>query len=96
MQRGGLSAKRRVYFCKSITIEMGGVSRYFSKASGSGVDSESPENQCCDVVCLLEPLEPQIVSEHLKVTQKSLGGVDPKVTQERLESDSNDPKVTQK
>ena len=26
------------YFCKSIAIEMGGVSRYFSKVSGSGVD----------------------------------------------------------
>ena len=34
-----LSAKRRAYFCKSIAIEMGGVSRYFSKVSGSGVDS---------------------------------------------------------
>ena len=33
-----LSAKRRAYFCKSIAIEMGGVSRYFSKVSGSGVD----------------------------------------------------------
>ena len=27
------------YFCRSIAIEMGGVSRYFSKVSGSGVDS---------------------------------------------------------
>ena len=25
-------------FCKSIAIEMGGVSRYFSKISGPGVD----------------------------------------------------------
>ena len=25
------------YFCKSIAIEMGGVSQYFSKVSGSGV-----------------------------------------------------------
>ena len=33
-----LSAKRRAYFCRSIAIEMGGVSRYFSKVSGSGVD----------------------------------------------------------
>ena len=33
-----LSAKTRAYFCKSIVIEMGGVSRYFSKALGSGVD----------------------------------------------------------
>ena len=33
-----LSAKRRAYFCKSIAIEMGGVSRYFSKVLGSGVD----------------------------------------------------------
>ena len=33
-----LSAKRRAYFCKSIAIEMGGLSRYFSKVSGSGVD----------------------------------------------------------
>ena len=32
------SAKRRAYFCKSIVIEMGGVSRFFSKVSGSGVD----------------------------------------------------------
>ena len=32
------SAKRKAYFCKSIAIEMGGVSRYFSKVSGSGVD----------------------------------------------------------
>ena len=33
-----LSAKRKAYFCKSIAIEMGGASRYSSKASGSGVD----------------------------------------------------------
>ena len=33
-----LSAKRRAYFCKSIAIELGGVPRYFSKVSGSGVD----------------------------------------------------------
>ena len=32
------SAKRRAYFCKNIAIETGGVSRYFSKALGSGVD----------------------------------------------------------
>ena len=32
-----LSAKKRAYFCKSIAIEMGGVSRYFSKVLGSGV-----------------------------------------------------------
>ena len=31
-------AKRAAYFCKSTQIEMGGVSRYFSKVSGSGVD----------------------------------------------------------
>ena len=30
-----ISAKRRAYFCKSIASEMGGVSRYFSKVSGS-------------------------------------------------------------
>ena len=43
IQTGGvfilLSVKRRAYFCKSIAIEMGGVSRYFSRVSGSGVDS---------------------------------------------------------
>ena len=33
-----ISAKRRAYFRKSIAIEMGGVSRYFSRVSGSGVD----------------------------------------------------------
>ena len=33
-----LSATRRAYFCKGIAIEMGGVSRYFSKVSESGVD----------------------------------------------------------
>ena len=33
-----LSAKGGAYFCTSIAIEMGGVSRYFSKVSGSGVD----------------------------------------------------------
>ena len=32
------AAKSRAYFCKSIATEMGGVSRYFSKVSGSGVD----------------------------------------------------------
>ena len=37
-----LSAKRRAYFCKSIAIEMGGVSRYFSKVSGSGADLTLP------------------------------------------------------
>ena len=34
-----LSAKRSAYFCKSIAIEMGGASRYFSNVLGSGVDS---------------------------------------------------------
>ena len=41
IQSGGvylLSAKKRAYFCKSIAIQMGGVSRCFSKVSGSGVD----------------------------------------------------------
>ena len=33
-----LSAKRRAYFRIKTAIEMGGVSRYFSKVSGSGVD----------------------------------------------------------
>ena len=33
-----LSAKKRAYFCKSIAIEMGGVSQYFSDVSGSGVN----------------------------------------------------------
>ena len=52
-----LSAKRRAYFCKSIAIEMGSVSRYFSKVSGSGVDStllirvvshfKFPLGRCC-------------------------------------------------
>ena len=41
----------------------------------------------CDVVCLLEPLELQIISGHPKVTQKWLREVDPKVTQKWLESD---------
>ena len=34
-----LSAKRRAYFCISVSaIEMGGVSQYFSKVLGSAVD----------------------------------------------------------
>ena len=33
-----LSVKKRAGFCKSIAVGMGGVSRYFSKVSGSGVD----------------------------------------------------------
>ena len=33
-----LSAKGRACFCKSIAVEMGGVSRYFSKVSGSRID----------------------------------------------------------
>ena len=37
-----LSAKRWAYFCKSIAIEMGGVSRYFSEVLGSGVDLTLP------------------------------------------------------
>ena len=40
IQTGGVytvSVKRRAYFCKSIAIEMGGVSRHFSNISGSGV-----------------------------------------------------------
>ena len=39
------SAKRRAYFCKSIAIEMGGVSRYFSKVSGVRGQFDSPEDQ---------------------------------------------------
>ena len=31
-----LAAKKRAYFCKSIAIEIGGVSRYFSKYWGQG------------------------------------------------------------
>ena len=38
-----LSARRRAYFCKRIAIEMGGVPRYFSQVSGSGVDVDSSE-----------------------------------------------------
>ena len=39
IQIGGVyTTKRKAYFCKSIAIEMGGVSRYFSKVLGSGVD----------------------------------------------------------
>ena len=50
-----LAAKRRAYFCKSIAIEMGGVWRYFSKVSGSGLDSwylyrSTPP--ICTAVCL--------------------------------------------
>ena len=41
IQTGGVYAtfcqEEWAYFCKSIAIEMGGVSRYFSKVSGSGV-----------------------------------------------------------
>ena len=37
LQRGGH------LFCKSIAIEMGGVSRYFSKVSGSRVDPSPPK-----------------------------------------------------
>ena len=33
-----LFGKKRAYFCKTITIEMGGVSQFFSEVSGSGVD----------------------------------------------------------
>ena len=33
-----ISANGRAYFCKSIAIEMGGVSRHFSRISGSGVN----------------------------------------------------------
>ena len=33
-----LSAKRMAYLCESIAIEMGGVSRYFSKVLGSRID----------------------------------------------------------
>ena len=34
-----ISAKRKAYFCKNIAIEVGGISRCFSKVSGSRVDS---------------------------------------------------------
>ena len=30
--------KKKAYLCKNIAIKMGGVSRYFSQVSGSGVD----------------------------------------------------------
>ena len=46
--------QERAYFCKPIAIEMGGVSRYFSKVSGSGVDvtllkkKESPSPSLVD------------------------------------------------
>ena len=46
-----LSAKRRAYFCKTIAIEMGGVSRYFSKVSGSGVDVTLPIFQTHNRTC---------------------------------------------
>ena len=38
-----LSAKRRAYSCKSIAIEMGGMSQFFSRVQGSGGRSDSPE-----------------------------------------------------
>ena len=34
-----LSAKTRPYLCKSMAVPMGGISRYFSKVSGSGVNA---------------------------------------------------------
>ena len=37
-----LSAKRRAYFCRRIAILMGGVSREFSKVTGSGVTLSIP------------------------------------------------------
>ena len=40
-----LSAKRRAYSCKSIVIEMGGVSRYFSKSIGVRGRFDSPEKR---------------------------------------------------
>ena len=41
-----LSANGRAYFCKSIAIEMGGVSRYFSKILVSGVDVTLLSSRC--------------------------------------------------
>ena len=38
-----LSAMRRAYFCKSIAIEMGGVSRYFFTCIGVRGRFDSPE-----------------------------------------------------
>ena len=46
-----LSAKMRAFFCQSTTIEMGGVSRYFSKVSGSGGRCDSPDK------CRFRPLK---------------------------------------
>ena len=37
-----LSARRRASFCESIAIEMGGVSRYFSKILGSRAEMTLP------------------------------------------------------
>ena len=37
--------KKRAYFCKSIVIEMGRVSRYFPKISGSRGRCNSPEGK---------------------------------------------------
>ena len=50
-----LSAKRRAYFCKSIAIETGGVSRYFSTVSVSRVGltlltKSTPYRRCGDNV----------------------------------------------
>ena len=51
------SAKRAAYFCKSIAIELGGASRYFS-VSGSGVDLillNSPSGSVVDLILLNSP-----------------------------------------
>ena len=42
-----LSAKRRASFCKSIAIEMGGVSRYSFKSIGVRGQCDSPEKSPC-------------------------------------------------
>ena len=46
-----LSANGRAYFCKSIAIEMGGVSRYFSNIGVRG-RCDSPESRLSVLLCV--------------------------------------------
>ena len=48
------NAKRWAYFCKSIVIVMGGVSRYFSQVLGSGVNLTLPIQNGQNLPCFPE------------------------------------------
>ena len=80
-------AKRAAYFCRSIAIEMGGVSRYFPEVSGSAwgrldspeaIRNRNGENRAISAHSVPETWIPCIPSHSLRSKRRPKGPRAPK------------------